>query len=576
MSLPLLPAAHPPLDAVSVRPDLDGRPWFVPIASIPSTSPTSATPAVFVDREGGRWLLRVTVDLDRPTWAPSGAQPFPIGAITLRLDSDVLGSEPVTFDRVTEVPGPGPALHRYAAVAEIDRDRIAAVLREDQSARFTVAARVHHAVPAPHTPHGTTFEVPTPELTGVPLLRALHEDPSFGATPEASPNPVPAPPEVPVHRETDVVVSGEDGLRAWFPPGVRANRPIYALVDSAFGVDPASAWRFSPAGAWKYSGIPGRYYLLPTEYRLGFDDSRDLPAMDVVLVEVTGSAAPAYRVRVRFTVLPWPDPAEVEALRSLIASVEGIVFPELVVGGDDGATFQPSALLAELGGQVVGTPPGESGAGFPVDSRGFEYVVEGSVEYYTLLTSLLAPADRPAPGLSGRVSCTLRGGPEDPAPQVRDVPVVLRLDQQVADVLTVRLAEDSGSAVVSSRTQGSVLVRGMSARLLVLDPDSRQPTDAIPTTCEPDSFRVESAEVSVALTPARPVGPEVVTIAAAYREITLSPDPAVVLERVHELSASGPVHSWGGRALLPARARRAACGRAGRACPGSATPSPRR
>jgi len=86
-------------------------------------------------------------------------------------------------------------------------------------------------------------------------LRALHEDPSFGATPEASPNPVPAPPEVPVHRETDVVVSGEDGLRAWFPPGVRANRPIYALVDSAFGVDPAAAWRFSPAGAWKYSGI---------------------------------------------------------------------------------------------------------------------------------------------------------------------------------------------------------------------------------------------------------------------------------------------------------------------------------
>ncbi|MDQ3456179.1 MAG: hypothetical protein M3513_12120, partial [Actinomycetota bacterium] len=35
-----------------------------------------------------------------------------------------------------------------------------------------------------------------------------------------------------------------------------------------------------------------------------------------------------------------------------------------------------------------------------------------------------------------------------------------------------------------------------------------------------------------------------VSSAAAYREITLSPDPAVVLERVHELSASGPVHSW--------------------------------
>ena len=515
----------------------DGQAYFVPQASIPPKSKSSTTPAVFLDHEPERWVLRVTVDLRRHAAVPETAVVLPISELALSMTAQSLGSTPIAFGTITELPAPDPSvLRRVEAVAEVDRDRIAAVLKEDSTAAFAVSATVHYAEPGAAEPAPPGPRVPLDWVTqvrdhrtrasgiqraGFKRLRARSTASVLAAPQRVAvgdqlvtsletkvfrfPQLFPATPAGPTARSVVAALAEGDGLLAYYPTSVPAYRPIYALVDSAFGVDPDSAWRISPAGPWKDTGIPGRYYLLPTEYRLAFDVEQQLPAMNVLLVEKPvepgAPAGSAYRVRVRFAIVPWFDPAAVEALRQTIVAVEGVTFPEFEVGGDDGATFHSTALLQDLGGATV-----SADGGLAVDTRGFEYVVEGTLEYYTLLTKLLAPATGSAPGLDGHVRCTLKASADDPAPQVRDVPVKLRLDRPATDLLTARLlptppitawpAEWTPPlfAAVSSRSALPLDIGTVHATLLVVDPDVRLPIDAITAVADPGAFALGSPD----------------------------------------------------------------------------------
>lgn len=670
----------------------DGNAWFVPMAVNPKKSKTSQTPAVFIDHEPERWILRVTIDLIRPAGVPETALPLPITDLALTLTSTALAT-PLVFETLADTPVTEPGvLRRIVAVTPVDQNRVAAALQTDGS-MFAVTAAVHYADPGPTSSSDPGPRVPL-DWTAVvrdhrtfgklrlaserrvavaaPLL-AARVQPSFETrvgleahmvNPDLFrfPRPEPAAPAQPAARTVTAGLAEGAGIPAYFPPGTPAYRAIYALVTSAFGVDPDSAWRISPAGPWKDTGIPGRYYLLPTEYRLAFDVEQQLPAMNVLLVEKAVEpgtpAGSAYRVRVRFSIVPWFDPAAVEALRQTIVDVEGVTFPEFEVGGDDGATFHSTALLRDLGGATV-----TSDGGLAVDTRGFEYVVEGTLEYYTLLTKLLAPATGSAPGLDGHVRCVLKASAEDAAPQIRDVPVKLRLDRPTADVLAARLLPTPPItawpadwtpplfAAVSSRSTLPLDVGSVHATLLVVDPDVRLPIDAITAVADPGAFAigtperpppaprheeapgappypgealaaalaeavgggggaprsevqmlqdrladlghmvtvsglldpgtteavavaqtaaalpasgavdkatwealfpaavpappaVDAGEVLVELTPSEPVDPRVIgALAASFGGVTLHLEPATVLERVHELAASGSMHA---------------------------------
>ena len=595
----------------------DGQAWFVPMAVIPPKSKTSATPAVFLDHEPDRWVLRVTVDLRRHPAVPDTAQPLPIGDFALGLSTSVPGSAPVVFDSVTDVPSPEPAvLRRVVAIAAVDQNRVAAILMEDQTAMFTVTASVQYADPAAATDPdpGPRFDevlvrdhrtLATARVSGVQRAtvarlntRVLAQPGVAASTPPAAaapaaflgaqrfltdavldvpafrfPRPQRTAPPQPTARRTTVSLADGPGISAWFPTTVHANRPIYALVDSGFGVDPDSAWRMSPAGPWKDTGIPGRYYLLPTEYRLAFDSEAQLPAVTVVLVhqetpagQTPGAPESAYRVRVRFKVVPWFDPDAVAALRDTIESVEGVTFPDFEVGGDDGATFSSTALLADLGGQPVGDD------GLAVDSRGFEYVVEGTLEYYTLLTKLLAPPVGSAPGLEGQVRCTLKAAADDPAPQVRDIPVRLRLDRPATDLLAARLLPPPPIeqwpagwappvfAAVSSRAQLPVDVTSVHATLLVVDPEVRQPIEAIAAIADPGAFALGAADrpVPAPVLQAAPPPPAYPTDVLAAPDDAVHPEIELLQDRLadlgHPVSVTGILDSQTADAVTAAQA----------------------
>lgn len=518
----------------------DGQAWYVPMAVNPRKSKTSQTPAVFIDHEPERWVLRVTIDLVRPPAVPETAVPLPISQLALTLTSSALAT-PLVFETLADTPVSEPGvLRRVVAVTPVDQNRVATALQTGGS-MFTVTATVHYAeaaAPEPDPP-GPRWEPPvavqirdhrtrtsgieaggirrasasdrrvvrdhrTPRVASFTAAAgrvAVHEslvaelDPSVFRFPR---KPAPGPTQ-PAARTVSVGLAEGSGIPASFDAQNPVYAPIFALVSSAFGVNPDEAWRLSPAGPWKDTGIPGRYYLLPTEYRLAYDVERQLPAMDVVLVQGEGGT---HRVRVRFSIVPWFEATAVEALRETIVDVEGVVFPEFEVGGDDGATFHSTALLQDLGGATVTSGDG----GLAVDTRGFEYVVEGRLEYYTLLTKLLAPPTGIAPGLDGHVRCTLKASADDTAPQVRDVPVRLRLDRPATDLLTARLLPVPPVtawpaqwtpplyAAVTSRTDRPVDVGSVHATLLVVDPDLRLPIDSIPATAEPVAFSLGSPE----------------------------------------------------------------------------------
>ena len=566
----------------------DGNQWFVPMVTLPMKSKTSSTPAVFIAKEPERWALEVTLDLRRHAAVPETAMPLPLSDLTLTLTSSALAS-PVVFETVADLPAPDASvLRRVFASTPVDHNRVATAMQTDPAASFSITASVHYADPAPaadtepdagvrvvrdHRKLGIglraasmarlrtvdrsmmTAQAIDPNLeiaSAISITDMVRLDPELFRFPRAEP---PAQNE-PTARTVVAQLADGGVIPASFPPSTPAYRSIYAMVGSAFGVDPDSAWRMSPAGPWKDSGIPGRYHLLPTEYRLAFDVEQQLPAVNVVLVEQpVADGAPAgsgYKVRVRFKVVPWVDPDALEALRSTIVAVEGVTFPVFEVGGDDGATFHSTALLQDLGGGSVTAGDG----GLAVDSRGFEYVVEGTVEYYTLLTKLLAPASGAAPGLDGHVRCTLKAAADDPAPQLRDVPVRLRLDRPATDLLSARLlplppieqwpADWSPPlfAAISSSTTLPVVVSSLHATLLLVDPDIRGLViEAIPAVSDPAAltFAIPERPPAAPRLDAAPTAPSYPTEALAATDGVARPEIEKLQDRLADLGHAVPV-----------------------------------
>ncbi|WP_225830095.1 hypothetical protein [Streptomyces sp. NK08204] len=565
--VPLVPA--PPEQPGDV---LDGAhaTYFVPVATLPARSKRSRTPAVFLEADDvGRWNLLVWIDLVRPDTVAAEARPMPLSDLTATLTTTDEQST-VTFASVTDLPTPGPGVvRRLALAAEVDPAVTADTLQNDTNAAIVVNGTLSYRVWNPETPTGE-------------ILADL--EPGEEAQLEMA-------------STTMLLGPGGGGIAACLPASDKPNRPIYyhwnfkSGADADQGLDPDNVWVDSPAGLWQMSPLPNQYFVLPSEYRLAFDLEHGAPAMSVLLVRPDAApdaaAGPdqAWKVRVRFKLVPWLDPQSMERLRAAIAEVEGIAYPQLVLGGYASASFDESSWLQDLGGKTLSTEAGNT----TVDARGFELVQDCSMEYYTLLARLLAPASGAATGIGGRVVLNLRRSPDDETvKEQRDVPVRIRLDQPDDGFLTTEQITPAFPdpatwppgwtppfyAKVCSPSAVQADVSGVVAALLVNDPLTGVPVDCARATATPAAFSVGGAGsppvqpppeappptppgrpafqppadppvgngealLRLTQTDAEPVDPRLVSsLALDYTGVTVKIEPAVMLERVHELGTS--------------------------------------
>jgi peptidoglycan hydrolase-like protein with peptidoglycan-binding domain len=449
--------------------NLGGTQYFVPAAVIAKRSPTSAVPAVFIDRVSGGWSLRVVLDFRLHPYLPAGqGEPLTVDGLSLRLYCPLeTGEDSLTITDITEQPPIG-----------------AGVLRR-------LVARV---------PVTSTWVERMRSVPGIVLL--------VTGTPVVSGAPAGQVPTIMMTVEST-------GASMYFPGTDPVSAPVFAQYEGKG----SGEWVVGPGGAWQAAPAAGQFYALPTEYRLAFDVEHSQPAVTVLLLEpptpAAGAPAPPYRVRIRFKLVPWFDPVLVDTLRQDISESTGVVYPDLVVGGYQSAEFATSTLFNDLGGTVLGQ--GETATA--IDGRGFEIVFDCSMEFYTLMCGLLAPVTGAPTGLEGRVRFTLAPPTEGGTPLVRDVPVRIRLDLPSDDYLTFEQVPLPDPATwppgwvppvyarVRNLAAGDAGVGAVTAVLLVESRADQPPDAAVPAGTTPAAFTVPAVGTPAPPAPARPPAP---------------------------------------------------------------------
>lgn len=233
--------------------------------------------------------------------------------------------------------------------------------------------------------------------------------------------------------------TGNSGLGAYFPKSIAKNRSVYAGVDSSFSNNPDAVWISSNVGYFKESAIPNQFYVLPDGYFLSLNVEKSVPDMSVLMTpnpdpKATGSNA--YRIRVRFGISPYLDASRLRDMRAFLTSRLGVVYPDLVLGGYAGGSFEPTHLFDQLGSTALG---GAAGPQTINPAQPFEFILDCTMEFYTLLAKLLVSTD--GQGLKGNVHLQLKTD-SNPSAGLTDVvaPVCLRLDQVANHPLTNGLA----------------------------------------------------------------------------------------------------------------------------------------
>lgn len=473
----------------------EGKSYFTPLARVATRTPTSRVPAVTVQPQGDGWVLQITLQLYRPPTVPADAIPLDVDLyVGLRVPRP---GELTRLTTMSDEPTTGPDVVRQVVVSgPVERAWIEE-MKTERNMTLAVSGNPHFG----------------------------WSDAAVAAVSDAI---------VPVNPEELGGMLGPDGdLAFYFPAAERANRPVYAAVDGTAGAA-TDVWVTGPAGPWVRSAA-GDFGTLPHEYRLAFDDEHGLSAVTVLLL-APDDAGGGYRVRVRFHLVPWWDPALLGQLRTDIAENEGTPWPTLVIGGYDAADLAPSTLFARLGGDVLdqGTTA--------VDAQGFELVFECSMEFYTLLCSMLAPASGPPTGLDGHVRFTLPTGAGGTL--VRDVPVRLRLDVLADGYLPVELAPAGAADAVQELTatvrnlgRAPVTATGATGTLVVA---GRPVTYPVPLDVRPLPLSLPGAgTATLQLATSVPVvAAQVSALDLRFTGITVDATAAAVLEQVHELATA--------------------------------------
>lgn len=333
------------------------------------------------------------------------------------------------------------------------------------------------------------------------------------------------------------------GVKACFPPSIRANKPIYTqATGSGVDLDIDADWIQSPHGEIKETGVAGQLFILPDAYGLVFDSRQSLPAMSVLLVSVENSTetiSDDYRVRVRLGLVPESSAQRLDRLRAWIrAQPLDAPYAELLVGGYDKAVFTPSELFADLGLRFGGS----AGTERTIDARGFELVLDCSLQAYTLLTEALTTAAREV--RIGEVELHIRPDGGGEVVEKRTLPVWLRLDRPVGHPLTVEAPQVAGGPVVIKNGSAVDVRAEAHPTLLVVDAMTGETTQAIPA--QPHSLSLApGARAELALAPERAEDKALAwnKIAISLWDVTVTLDSAAVLSRAHQLGSQSSINS---------------------------------
>src|SRR4051812_39739315 len=399
-SVTWVPPEQPRLDLVPHRAGLmypgaagtafAGKQYFAPEIRVAMRTPTSHVPAVYLEKQGEQWVLRLILQLFRGPDIPPDAVPLNLTTFRMALRGH-MGELTLLPTIADQAPAQPDVVRQLSVSGPVDAS-VSDTLKSDFAAALAISCRADF------------------DWSDAAYAAAQTDEsaPLFGG---------------PVDPSGRYVF--EHDLPLLFPPSQRANRPIYALVDGAASVD-AGLWSGEPTMRWRPAGA-GSYWIVPDEYRLAFDPEHGLPAVTVLLLPPDQGAAPAgaapggvsaYRVRVRFQLVPWWDPERLGQMRTDIAESQDVPAPQLQLGGYEKVEFIPSQLFAGLGGDQL--DPGTK----VVDPQGFELVFDCSMEFYTLICHCLAPDSGMPDGLKGSVRFTLATGADTTT--VDDVPMRIR------------------------------------------------------------------------------------------------------------------------------------------------------
>jgi peptidoglycan hydrolase-like protein with peptidoglycan-binding domain len=446
----------------------DGSAWFVPALALGRRDRTSQVPMVAFSKTPDGWQLRVGVDRVRGQ-APAEAGLLPVTDYAVQLVSTVAGFVPPTFT-VTREPSPNPdAVDRLVATAPVDLESTVKAMHSDGTS-LRVSAIVHYRTSPPQPeplpdpvgpfPHPIFVRPWENRWRDRIVMREATNFPRFQLAADAAVAPQavafnakPFTAELLMrpdnllryvdfqHRPdptvTQVPVNWAPINFQFDPTAIAYYRPIYAGLPGIDAGDDGSVWAPTATGYWRAAPTYSVYNVVPDEYRLAYDAASNTPAMSVLLRELPvspDSPQGGYSVRVRFRIVPWLDPKRRMALQGAIAHQEYVPYPQLVVGGYQGASFDMTTFLSGLGANTI------SGAD-SIDPNGFELVWDCTLEFYTFLCSQLAPqTPEEATAVEGRVRLALRtSGADGAAPTTIDVPVRLSLNQIAGDLVNTDL-----------------------------------------------------------------------------------------------------------------------------------------
>jgi hypothetical protein len=382
-------------------------------------------------------------------------------------------------------------------------------------------------------------------------------NPTSVTTTNSDPNTHPAQSIV----SLELTNTSTSGLGAYFPKTLPKNRPIYAGVDGTYSDNPDAVWVTSNLGYFKESAVPNQFYILPDGYSLSLNIEKSVPDMSVLMTpnaDPNATGADAYKIRVSFSIAPWVDAGRKRDMRAYLSSQLGIVYPDLVLGGYTGGTFEPTHLFDQLGSTALTGATGTNGAPAvqSIDpSQPFEFILDCTLEFYTLLSKLLVSTD--GQGLKGNVHIQLKtDSTANATPSDVVVPVCLRLDQVANHPLISGLvampsspdpsdksdSSDEGTMnpaqmMVSNPSQLSVTVETVISTLL-LTQDDLPPVSATVATSNPASLNLGPNGVVTIILTAPPKTSAWTSVAVDYDGIAVKLDATQVLNQIHQMASS--------------------------------------
>jgi hypothetical protein len=576
--------------------------WYLPQAVVARRSPTSRSPYVHLDLVEGAHVLNVRFSLVRAGGVAAAAQPLPLSNPTVELHSPGTGNT-LTFTTVAEIP-PGEdesgVVQHLDCHTNVDLNQAMSMMDGDPNCRFRVKAEARYRLQEPSEPkrpskpkQGKRRDHRLKKIKGrdhrlrQPVKPAIanssvekpvvgfHLNPSMLAQVVGTDVRAEAV-AAETHRAgavtskvIDIAASGELGS-GHFRRDIADNWAVYARVTSGVGPGTAAAWSQTTDGWFREAPVPGQYHVVPDEYRLAFDVDSGLPAMTALIVAEDALADPgegatadgegeaqsrprtfsqAYRMRVRFGVVPWIDVDRLDALRTQIKKTTHVAHPELVLGGVAEASYEISPMYAEMGGEVLGDSEGV----MAVDPSGFELVLDCSSQFYNSLETQLV-----AEGFDGTVRLSLPMGDGADQGQV-DVPASLRLDLPDDAFLTVEMvppeladgdAPDPNApvrAVVRNPSPFPVTVERVRAYLLEIHPEVSQPLRAVSAQASPASLALapagDGSSVELELAPSSPAEAAFTGLATSLAGVHVEIDPAALLEKAREMGGSRDVQT---------------------------------